>query len=201
MVEVLWFQPWIRIRSRIFSCFAFQNPDSDPVKRGIVTPIVDVDVNILTRTPNRVNHSLTRNKLCDGFGEAFGFFEWNVGSLGMLEGSSVFDLNLLHRAFWSAFNPCCHLMWAASSIPWTRWGCSRSFRWRALRSGPTAWRRCTPRDDSIFRNCTFWLFHPAFYRVSHLVWDLGWVSFVLNVPPCCRFWCSSIFPNCPTNSS
>ena len=37
--------------------------------------IVDVDVNILTRTPTRVNHSLTRNKLCDGFGEAFGFFE------------------------------------------------------------------------------------------------------------------------------
>ena len=39
-VEVLGFRPWILIQSMIFSLLVIPDPGSDPVKSGIVTPLV-----------------------------------------------------------------------------------------------------------------------------------------------------------------
>ena len=58
-VEVLWFLPWIRNQSRIFSLWVIPDPDSDQVKRGIVIPLLSRDpCHLHTRT------NIVCNEIC-----------------------------------------------------------------------------------------------------------------------------------------
>ena len=97
-LEVLWFRPWIRIQSRIYSFLAIPYPDLDPVDSGIVTLI-------LALGPDPESNFQVDGDTGSGFGS------WKTWNRNV--SSSVRSSNCNPDVFYVVF---CDMVWHGESL-------------------------------------------------------------------------------------